>query len=134
MPSLVAFTSGVEVAVDRVVGQEERHGVDRPEVVDGDELKVRSPGPGRPEEVAADTAESIDTHTDCQGKSCLLRRIVARCCETVDADMTTNPSIVSRSFSRRHGFPGGKGSQVRAGAGSQRCAQAHRVVDHPPRC
>ena len=55
---------GVHPAVHRIVGQQERHRVDGAEIVDGDELEVRSPGTGSPEEVSADAAETVHTHAD----------------------------------------------------------------------
>jgi hypothetical protein len=45
-----------------------RHRVDRPEVVDSDEVDVGPHRLRRPEEVAADAPEPVDAHTYCHGE------------------------------------------------------------------
>ena len=60
MPVFVALIVVRQHPEHRVVLQEVRHRLERPEVVDGDEVDVGATLLGGPEEVAADAAEAVD--------------------------------------------------------------------------
>ena len=117
---------GVEAAVHRVVGKQERHCLDRAQVVDCHELDRGVLGAGRPEEVPADPAEAVHTYTHGHG-------LVAS--RGTTGPHLKNPCIASRSRGWPRAVRGGRWSHtaVLPGTPAQRSRSRCLTAGSKPR-
>ncbi len=76
-----------EAAVHAVVAQQMRVGLDRPQIVDADDLDVLAPALGDgAQDVAADAAKPVDGYADCH--DCRSRLLLPRVMPGLWMDMT----------------------------------------------